>query len=1132
MKTLIQRMLSVVLCVVLVLSTMSVTAFGAGAEESFSYKTYAQNATKENVHYLLDALDEKLKEADIYEEMGLGYNIDMRSIDAICRTIDKFRTEINLGTFFLNVGDLKELELKYFDKKLSRDKSGDIKILTEFIDLAYENIGIINKFLAGNLSLGKIGEKLGVTDKLKEIDISTSVKEGVADALFKDSPNLAAAKANAVKNFDSFVYTNLMGLVKEAVPFLKDVTLNADTTVDALVTDIFTAVINEAIAGISKDNSFTFASLGSEFAGLDSVIKLNGISSVTFASGSSFMAQVNNVLGSLFGQMVPGYASSWTKGDYTKIGANMRGLVRYIADKSGVVKSVSSKSDEQLMLEVSKIIVNAGDDSADKGAYLAIKDTKSLTEMVNALFRYLGRDVATYTDNHTYEHVIGDWLIDKLGSEIPLYDEKGKELSVGAGKTVWEVLNSVLNFFLVDKNMDSFIGKTFTKGSTYFEKLDILLDMTGNNGTADFNSEEYIKGLVDCMFKVDLQGFINATAVKAINYAGKEKVVSFLCKTGDKIINNWSDSSAVVSAKTFNDAFSNTNIANLVTAVIETLNRRSEGTQWTLGVLYGALDNSVSEKVTVNGKAATCTKSGLENTKRCLKCSKDIVTNSTVIPATGHHEKKPVETSATCTEDGSIKTQCAVCDTITKTTVLAAKGHKYDSGKITKKATCTTDGVKTYTCTVCKETKTETVSATGHKEGTNKVTKNATCTAKGTRTYYCSVCEKGYKTKDISAKGHKEDSGTVTKKATCTQTGTKTYNCSTCKVKLRSETIPATGHKEGTNKVTKNATCTAKGTRTYYCSVCKSGYKTKSVSATGHKYDSGKITKKATCTADGVKIYTCTACKTTKTETVSATGHKIGSNKITKAPTCTKSGTKTYYCSVCKGSVKTETLAKKGHKETGYKTTKKATYKATGLKVNKCTVCSATLGKKTVSRLTLKKPTGLKASAVSTTSIKYSWKKVTGAESYIVYYKTKTGSTKTVTTKKTSVTVKKLKAGLTYDFRVVAVAGKYKSKESSSVSSTTKPAAVSLKSVKSSKKKEVAVAWSKVMGATGYEVQYSTSKKFTKKTTKTVTTKKVKATIKKLKSKKTYYVRVRAYKTFNKKPVYGAYSKVKSVKCK
>ena len=88
-------------------------------------------------------------------------------------------------------------------------------------------------------------------------------------------------------------------------------------------------------------------------------------------------------------------------------------------------------------------------------------------------------------------------------------------------------------------------------------------------------------------------------------------------------------------------------------------------------------------------------------------------------------------------------------------------------------------------------------------------------------------------------------------------------------------------------------------------------------------------------------------------------------------------------------------------------------------------------------------------------------------------------------------------------------------------------------SVKSKKKKQITVSWkNNIKNVTGYEIQYSTSKKFTKKTTKTVKVKSSKSTVKKLKSKKKYYVKVRAYKTKNGKTVYSAWSKIKTVKTK
>ncbi|MCI8300658.1 MAG: glycoside hydrolase [Lachnospiraceae bacterium] len=83
----------------------------------------------------------------------------------------------------------------------------------------------------------------------------------------------------------------------------------------------------------------------------------------------------------------------------------------------------------------------------------------------------------------------------------------------------------------------------------------------------------------------------------------------------------------------------------------------------------------------------------------------------------------------------------------------------------------------------------------------------------------------------------------------------------------------------------------------------------------------------------------------------------------------------------------------------------------------------------------------------------------------------------------------------------------------------------------SGKKKSIAVSWKKVSGAEGYEISYSTKSSF-KKAKKVTVGKKASATIKKLKSKQKYYVRVHAYKKVNGKKIYTQYSNVKTVKTK
>ena len=94
------------------------------------------------------------------------------------------------------------------------------------------------------------------------------------------------------------------------------------------------------------------------------------------------------------------------------------------------------------------------------------------------------------------------------------------------------------------------------------------------------------------------------------------------------------------------------------------------------------------------------------------------------------------------------------------------------------------------------------------------------------------------------------------------------------------------------------------------------------------------------------------------------------------------------------------------------------------------------------------------------------------------------------------------------------------------------PKKTTLKTAKSPKTKQLKVTYSKVAGVTGYQVTYSTSSKFTKATTKSVNVKGTSKTISKLTKGKTYYVKVRSYKTVDGKKYYSGYSAVKKVKVK
>jgi Asp-tRNA(Asn)/Glu-tRNA(Gln) amidotransferase A subunit family amidase len=105
-------------------------------------------------------------------------------------------------------------------------------------------------------------------------------------------------------------------------------------------------------------------------------------------------------------------------------------------------------------------------------------------------------------------------------------------------------------------------------------------------------------------------------------------------------------------------------------------------------------------------------------------------------------------------------------------------------------------------------------------------------------------------------------------------------------------------------------------------------------------------------------------------------------------------------------------------------------------------------------------------------------------------------------------------------------------KETVSTNQTTaKPAKVGKVTLKrSSTKKKLQVTYKAVSDAKGYQIAYSTSKKFSAKKTKKIYTSKTKINLSKLNAKKKYYVKVRAYKISDGKKVFGKWSVVKTAK--
>lgn len=201
--------------------------------------------------------------------------------------------------------------------------------------------------------------------------------------------------------------------------------------------------------------------------------------------------------------------------------------------------------------------------------------------------------------------------------------------------------------------------------------------------------------------------------------------------------------------------------------------------------------------------------------------------------------------------------------------------------------------------------------------------------------------------------------------------------------------------------------------------------------------------------------------------------------------------------------------------------------------MNECSAeCKVTVTKAPAVKLTVT------SSAYNST--KLSWSAMSGAEGYQVFRATSSkGTYKALKTVKTrSFTDSGLTTGKTYYYKVrgyKTIDGRRVYGEYSSVKSG-KPSLGKVTSVKAAKggTQKVKVSWKKVSGASGYVVYQSTKKSSGFKAVKTVKgNSTVKYTTVKLKKGKTYYFKVKAYRTVSKKKVYSpSYSSVVKYKVK
>ena len=430
--------------------------------------------------------------------------------------------------------------------------------------------------------------------------------------------------------------------------------------------------------------------------------------------------------------------------------------------------------------------------------------------------------------------------------------------------------------------------------------------------------------------------------------------------------------------------------------------------------------------------------------------------------------------------------------------------HKYKN--TTVKPTCTEGGYTHHKCSVCGDEYTDAkTEKLGHQY--EKTVVKPTCIEDGYTKYKCSVCGDEYIDGKTNKLGHQYEETVV--KPTCTKEGYTEHKCSVCGDTYKDTETEKLGHKYEETIV--KPTCTEGGYTEHKCSVCGDTYKDSKIDKLGHQYKKYTVVE-ATCTEDGCIEYKCSACGDTYREVKSALGHQYKNKTI--EPTCTQEGYIEHKCIICGDTYEDFKIGKKNHQYEEVKYVEPTCTKD-GYTEYKCSVCGdtykeveSTLGH-LYSELTLE-PTctedGYTEYECSECGDKYS-KKIEKLGHLL-----KVQKAKRATYFETGYT------GDTICTRCEEILEKGKK---------IKKLTLAKPSIKTTVgKKKIKLVINKVTDATKYEIKVQLGKK-----TKTYYTTKTTYTLKKLKSKKKYTIKIRAMKIQGNQKVYSS-SVRKKVKVK
>lgn len=618
-----KRILSFLMAMVILMSTVSIIAQGRANYVDGNLTNY-DDLDQPVVTFdqactmVLDSVDVMLAEGNQVIDLSILGSIRLTSVNNAFSDISGLVNGLTFTLFSWMLGDLSSLNVDAISspRRTTSQDTSDTTVLYAFVQFLKDNQNIIGKLIDGSISLGVASSAFDPAD----LNINNMVKGMLYGAAYPD----AVVPETVTTNADTMVQTiitNLFlgeidpetgeydGLAPELVTPVNYIDIVGTTSpaydfIGTLLQNVWNLVlvpllntdlkktVREACGVVydpllEEDPLYTGdASNLNEYADILNIDYV--VPTYTVPSGSTFIAELNNLLASVVNELTVSY--TWAAGANTNLLANLSAAAKYILNNTGAAlfpdymavatpAEVDAMTDQQLFSYILRSLLNTGTDSlyipADADTivevvWFAVKD--ELADKLPAI------DYSAQPKTQAgVLYMLADLIAVALNETADMNPATGTTPGTGLlayGQGLDATLLAATNWLRT--NYAGLFRATFSSTDPWaaVNTLAFTILLQANWLPADINGSSYellINRLIGGALNLDVNGLLSLFARRGDSELAAKTIKQILIDTVTRVINSIFPA-AVGSFTTFDAIISNANLAVIIKNILTQLN--------------------------------------------------------------------------------------------------------------------------------------------------------------------------------------------------------------------------------------------------------------------------------------------------------------------------------------------------------------------------------------------------------------------------------------------------------------------------------------------------------------------------------------------------------------------------------